>query len=91
MPNCFQLVRKSDTNAGPVVLQQIDDEMREAFHEPPDTEHWYRDWYNWAGLYLALGKTFDQIREIVKDDVQGLRIVEWLDANFTSSAWFSHR
>ncbi len=91
MPNCFHLVRKSDPDAGPVNLAQIDEEICEAVGELVD-EHrrWCRGWYNMIGLYLATGKSFDEIEEILKDEGDEcslIPVVAFLRENYTSSAW----
>jgi hypothetical protein len=91
MPNCFQLTRKSDPDAGPVVLQRVDDELRLAMGEPPDPEHWLWGWMDWLGLALACGKDWAWIRaERAKhQDTDGVRCVDWFESQFLSDAWFS--
>lgn len=87
MPNCFSLTRKTEPEKGPVNLQQIDDEMRVAFNQPPDAEHWYYCWYDCVGLPLACGKSFAWIKEQYDGDAEFLKVVQWLDDNFTVDAW----
>ena len=87
MPNCFSLTRKSDPAAGPVPLALIDDEMCEHFGVTPHPKDYYKFWYTFVGLPLACGKTLADVQGMYKDNPEGLAIVEWLDANFTSEAW----
>jgi len=98
MPNCFSLTKKTDKNAGPVSLQQVDDEMRRHFKEPSDPGHWLWSWYNTIGLALSLGRSFtDIIHECQSnmseypEDVgyykRKLSIAEYLNDHFVSDAW----
>jgi hypothetical protein len=61
MPVCFQLYPRGSSE--PRRLQEVDDELRVHFNEPPDPDHWLGLWYDSIGLRLALGKNFAQIRE----------------------------
>jgi hypothetical protein len=97
MPNCFGLTRKSDLNAGPVSLQEMHNEMREHFKQPPDPDHWLYDWYNTIGLALACGAKFDAIindcHTAINDYPETksyyetkLKMAEYLNGNFVSDA-----
>lgn len=99
MPNCFQLFRKGV--AEPMILQKVDDEMRVAFGAPADDKHWFNGWYDYIGFLCALGKSWDEIRADNLDGLKSwpddpdyakhvelnARIIDWLDANFTTSSW----
>lgn len=61
MPVCFQLYPKGGDK--PVVLQRLDDEMRQHFGVEPDPEHWLGHWFDTIGFRLAIGKSFAEIRE----------------------------
>jgi len=98
MPNCFSLTRKSDKDAGPVSLQQIDDEMRRHFKEPSDPGHWLWSWYNTIGLALSLGRSFTDIIQECQSNMteypedigyykRKLSIAEYLHQHFVSDAW----
>lgn len=95
MPNCFTLTRKSNPEAGPVKLTEIDEEMCRHFGQPCHEKEWLWYWYDIIGLYLACGKDWQWIREkgIVVDnpyDYIGhglLLIVDYLEANYTTDAW----
>lgn len=92
MPNCFALIRK--TTGERAVLQQVDDEMRQHFGAEPDPEHWFCHWYDTIGFALACGKSFEWCREKVResgesaeDHAFSLRLIDWLDENFTADCW----
>ena len=98
MPNSFSLTRKSDREAGPVSLQQIDDEMRRHFKEPPDPGHWLWSWYNTIGLALSLGRSFTDIIQECQSNMneypedigyykRKLAIANYLNDNFVSDVW----
>lgn len=78
--------------AGPVTLTVIDEELCVHLGEPVRHDYWCRDWYNSIGLSLALGRSFDEIRENLKefpeDETELLPVVEYLDANFITGAWY---
>ena len=61
MPNSFSLTRKSNMDAGPVSLQQIDNEMCADFGLVPDPNNSYHLWVNIIGLTLATGQSFNDI------------------------------
>ena len=61
MPNSFSLTRKSNMDAGPVSLQQIDNEMCADFGLVPDPNNSYHLWVNTIGLALATGQSFNDI------------------------------
>lgn len=99
MPNCFQLIRKSDPEAGAVSLQRIDEEMCLHFNEPCHPERWFRNWYNSIGMSLAFGRTFEELRKRPEEDgdwepedvQEWVSMIDWLDANFTTNAWYEHK
>lgn len=96
MPNCFQLIRKSDPEAGPVVLATVDEEMCDHFNMPCDPKEWFCEWYDCIGFRIATGDTFDSIKtefEAYVADGQRyyidlLAILGWLDTNFTTNAFY---
>lgn len=99
MPNCLQLTRLSNQEAGPVVLQEIDHEICQWFLRPTDEEKWFFDWYNCIGFRLAMGKTFAEVEaqfdEYIADREDGIKpyyammksIVGFLEERFTPNAW----
>jgi hypothetical protein len=99
-PNCFQLVRKSDPGAGPVVLNRLDEEICALVGDPVHPRSYCRGWFDSIGFDLSMGKKWTQIRaEIVErnaDDKRAgyynpdfdlLPILDYLEKNFTVSAW----
>jgi hypothetical protein len=94
MPACFNLTRKSDMKSGPVVLQTIDEEMCHHFMVPVHPTKWYQNWYNEIGMMIAIGTSFDELLEKSNDSEywrEMFPIVEWLNENFTASAWHEQK
>ena len=96
MPNCFTLTREGESK--PASLQAIDDEMRIAFGEEPDEERWLWGWYDTIGYGLAMGRTWEQLREQFAEDPaesertnmfrrRMLAVIDWLDEHYTPNAW----
>lgn len=86
MPNCFTLTpRGSDT---PAKFVDIDDAMRAHFGAPPDSVNYYRSWYDIEGLGLAMGFSWDRMREINPDRKE---IIDWLDEHYIPNAWAERR
>ena len=86
MPNCFTLTRKSAPEAGPVSLNQIDEELCEFLGEKVHPTKYVRHWFDLQGLSLALGHSCEKIRELFPDQ-ENLEVTNWLEANFTPDAW----
>lgn len=103
MPNCFQLIRKSDPQAGPVSLSLIDEEMCKHFGVTPDPVQYYCEWFNWIGFRLAMGRSLEYLRGYFngasdfgpKEDDRMFdelsKITKWLDENFTSDAFYQRK
>lgn len=89
MPNCFTLTKKGEDK--PAVLQDIDDEMRAHFGEPPDNKHWLWCWYDCIGLALSCGETWDEQRESFEDSPKLLEIVNYLEEYYVPDCWFEHK
>ena len=96
MSNCFTLTRKGESK--PANLQEIDDEMRQAFGEEPDADRWLLGWYDTIGCGLALGRDWAQLREQFAEDPaesertnmfrrRMLAVIDWLDEHYTTDAW----
>ena len=88
MPNYFKLHRDGSL----VHLIQVDEEMSRHFGEEPHPTKWFAGWYNSIGFYLAMGRSWDEIRAIYAEDaVDGplaIEIINWLDANFQVNSWY---
>jgi hypothetical protein len=91
MPACFQLYRKTDTAAGPVKFSTIDDELCAHLGVPVHPTNYHCGWYSSIGLGLAMGNSWDRLREIFSDDSHQLAIINWMDANFTPNSWYEGR
>lgn len=91
MPAYFVLTRKDNPTGEPVKFATIDEEMCEHFGVTPDPVKYYRGWYDVIGEALAMGASFEKIREcfVTNDEQNGIAIVDFLDANFVSDAWYS--
>ena len=89
MPNCFSLTPKGETR--PQNLNSVDEALCKALGEPVSNTLWCRDWYNYIGLLLACGKTFDEIREVCCDSPEMLQVIDFLDAHYVSNAWYERR
>ena len=96
MPACFTLTRKGEST--PSSLQHIDDEMRVEFGEEPDEIRWLWGWYDAVGFGLAMGRTWEQLREQFAEDPaesertnmfrrRMLAVIDWLDEHYTPNAW----
>lgn len=84
MPANFTLTSKAHPEDGPARLSKIDDDMREHFHAPPDDLNAYESWYSTIGFALAVGRTWDEIRESFPEK---LEIINWLDEHYTPNSW----
>lgn len=91
MPGYFCLNRKSEPEAEPVKFVTIDEEMCAHFGVTPDPVKYYRGWYDIIGEALAMGASFAKIRECFEknNEPNGVAIVDFLDANFVSDAWYT--
>lgn len=85
MPNYFKLIDKQ--TGEPTAFNQIDDDMRKQFNQPPNDEKYLWHWYDVIGLGLALGETWDEIREMQKDDPELLGVIDYLERHYEAEAW----
>lgn len=85
MPNYFMLIRKGES--APTLFVHVDNELREAFGEPPDEDRWLYGWYDTIGLALALGQNWEQIRTVFSDCEDLLKIVDYLEERFDTDSW----
>jgi len=84
MPACFQLFKRgSDV---PERFADVDDAICAHFGVTPDAERFYRSWYDIEGFGLAMGHDWDKLRTINPDRAD---IINWLEANYTTQAWYS--
>lgn len=84
MPNYFTLTKKGEEKYSSFF--DIDTEMREAFGEPSSETVWLDGWYDVIGLGLAMGYSWDKMREYLKGDMT-LKILDYLEKNYDANAW----
>ena len=89
MPNYFTLTRKGETK--PATFVEIDNEICAREGVKPHEKYYWHSWYDCIGLLCAVGKTWDQQREILADDPALLRVIDYLEAHYTTDAWYMHR
>lgn len=82
MAIAFSLTPKGETE--PAVLQEVDDQMRLAFHVEPDKVNWYRHWYDLIGLAMAFGKDKTEILALFPDHKD---IIDWLYEHYTVESY----
>ena len=104
MPNYFQLTRKSDPEAGPVSLNQIDEELCAAFGFDPDPEWYVFGWFDSIGGRLASGSSWDDCRACFREQVADaerrgdadyaalmnklVEVADWLEERFTANTGY---
>lgn len=81
MPNYIEFRKNSE----PVSPAQVDDLMREAFGAEPDSQSWYRSWYDTVGVSLAFGVSRENIEYRFPEHQE---IIKWLFDNFTFNAYW---
>ena len=88
MPACFQLFPKGSDE--PARFSAIDDAMCAHFGVQPDAARYYRYWYDIEGFGLAMGRTFDDMRqrdEEAPPEESRRAIIDWLDEHYTADSW----
>ena len=91
MPNCFSLTKRGEDKA--MLLQKVDAALWEHFEggEPEGNSQWYRYWYNTIGLDLAMGRTWEQIREALPENSKMFVVVDYLKEHYVSDAWYEQK
>ena len=89
MPVCFQLTKKGETK--PSAINDIDKDLWDTFAdgEPEGNDKYFANWYNTVGMMLAMGKTWEEIKEVYKDN--DISVIEYLEENYSPYAWREHR
>jgi hypothetical protein len=90
-PHCFQFINKMTGVADN--FPEIDDQICAFLGVKPDPVNYYMGWYDTIGFRVAMGDTFDQIREdrYVASEPKLIRILDWLDARYTTRAWYERK
>lgn len=94
MPNCYRLVRKDGAaqQPGNQLFIDIDEAMCAHFGVQPHAENWFRNWENKFGLAMAMGMTYDQIRDKIPPDREDdFDVLNWLESHYNIECWFEHR
>lgn len=96
MPSCFTLTKKGQKERSKFV--DVDREMCKFFEVEVDEKEYLCGWYNFVGQLTAVGRTWDEIRGLLKENLEGgktcewsesmLQIVDWLEENYTTDAWY---
>ena len=87
MPNYFKLTKVGDDTASKFC--DIDDLMCEHFGTVPDPVKYYCGWYDSIGLYLAIGKDWEDIKASLDGYGKLQDIAIWLEDNYVADAWYS--
>lgn len=101
MPNCFSLTPKICVALGiytPHRLNYIDECLCNHFGVKVDPKKWLCAWYDFIGLGLATGKTWEEMRSEYKKKVEEwpdsaefyqdlIQILDYLEENYIPNAW----
>ena len=85
MPNCFSLTKKGDSK--PATLTSVDEAICALLGEPVHELNWCHQWFDSVGFGLAVGRTFADMRDTFADCPDLLKIIDFLEANYTPDAW----
>ena len=102
MATHFTLTRRTNPNAGPAALQEIDNELCAALGIAPSPGSYYHQWVDTIGRALTAGQSFNEIIEDCREasEVQSnidnhegisywttkLKIAEYLNQHYVSEA-----
>ena len=84
MPVCFQLIDK--TTMKPEKLAVVDNKLCAFLGVVPDPVNYYKGWYDGIGFGLALGKSWDELRQTFPSAL-GVKIINWLEENYDVNAF----
>lgn len=92
MANFIQLIDKKTNN--PATFQDIDDNICKALNVPCDEKWYYCQWYDIIGYSCKNSiqdviKTIEEFPEKLPDDYELIRVLTWIDENYTLNAWYS--
>ena len=87
MPNYFKLIDK--TTEKPAKFVDIDEKLCVHMGVEPHPKNYLYGWYDFIGLGLAMGKTFDELRGFVHKDEQHIhKVIDYLDEHYVPDAWY---
>lgn len=83
VPIRYYLVSKTEPEAGPVHPDKVDVGLCEMLGRPVDEVHYVKGWWDLLGYVGACGGlTSPRVREILKDDVEIIKILDYLDEKY---------
>lgn len=82
MPSCFSLTKRGHNR--PSNLQDVDRDICEHLGVKVDPMNWYSNWYNTIGLSLAIGHSFEKIKEFFPERAQ---VIDFLEQNYDVNSW----
>jgi len=80
----FQMFPLGSTDAES--FQDIDDKMCAHFGVPPDPKWYYKGWYDTIGFALAMGKSWDWMREHYSEGLHP--VIEYLETRYRAENWY---
>ena len=86
MPSCFQLIPKGSDE--PSKMVDIDAAICEHLGIEFSTEFWALGWYNSIGLGLAMGRNWDELKDILISDPELVKVIDFLQERYNVSAWY---
>ena len=89
MPNCFTLTKKGETE--PTSLNDVDTDLWIKFNggEPKGNTKWFARWYDFVGLGLSHGHSWDKLRSYLDDDdPDNLALINYLEETYEVKAWY---
>jgi len=99
MPNAFMFSKIDDPTKSPVRFMDIDVELCAHFNVTPHETLYYCGWYDWMGERVALGYSYDRMREEFRAQAEGrlkpaqlthlLEIIDWFEAHYVPDAWYA--
>ena len=87
MPACFQLTKRGEKE--PSTLHDVDRVICEKLGIECSEKKWAFGWYSIIGLLFAMGKTFDEVREVLGSS-ELLLVLDVLEENYTVNSWHSN-
>jgi hypothetical protein len=88
MPACFCLYSKYTKEQ--MSLTEVDEIMCAHFNEPVDKDKWLGDWYNAIGLGLAMGKSWQDLRDLFTSE-SNHAMIDYLEATYTTDCWHEQK
>lgn len=92
----FQLILNGSDS--PKELNNVDEDICNYFNAPIDDKHYFRDWYNGIGFYIAQGESYQLGESLLRSKIQEIDegrpdslllipVLDYLESNYTSKSW----